>query len=622
MLIGKGYFIDQILNCENGDSDAIVNKAVHADLSHIVIKIANCTEPSNIDLNQGLDYAQHTARVLQSHGIQAWGWQYITGDDPIGEANQAIQRIKSLNLDGFVINAEKEYKAPGKDKAARVYMSTLRSVFPDLPLALSSYRFPSYHPQLPWLEFLEKCDVNMPKVFWIQAHNPYAQLARCLSEFETLLPFRPIIPTAAVFATDDWQPSSQEISEFIGGAVEHNLSAVNFWNWDSVHSDNLMDLWNTVQIFTWPSLNPTGYFLKSYFSALNSKDPEQVVSLYDHRSVHVTSDRSIQGISSIKNWYAEWFKNKIPTADLQLLSTSGEGNAHHFTWKATDSIMSESLNPSRLSVEKSFSSEYQELFQGIFYRSQNKTYPRSHTIHSVFVDLNNPDIDLLVTPRIGIGRTTTSFLKRYNLQLAVNGDEWIELDDPKGLAAAAGDQYSPESPEPTVFISKNNQVQIGGVKPKIIWDAISGSHTIVRYGEVSQKIRSCANPDVYCRHLAPRTAIGLTPENFLVLVVVEGPSDHLRDALTLKELAEYLVNLGAHTAITLDGGGSSTLVVEQAGVANIFNTPSDGTERAVSNHLGIYAKKLDTVDIIKDGSDTVGLLNDKIIYHLSLFTNP
>ena len=68
------------------------------------------------------------------------------------------------------------------------------------------------------------------------------------------------------------------------------------------------------------------------------------------------------------------------------------------------------------------------------------------------------------------------------------------------------------------------------------------------------------------------------------------------------------------------GGGSSTVAIEDSSVVKILNTPSDGSERAVANHLGIYAKNLETIDIISDGNDTIGLLNDKIVYHLSLFS--
>ena len=46
--------------------------------------------------------------------------------------------------------------------------------------------------------------------------------------------------------------------------------------------------------------------------------------------------------------------------------------------------------------------------------------------------------------------------------------------------------------------------------------------------------------------------------------------------------------LGAYQAINMDGGGSSTMVIQGKGVVN---SPSDGSERSVAVHLGFFAKK-------------------------------
>jgi exopolysaccharide biosynthesis protein len=151
--------------------------------------------------------------------------------------------------------------------------------------------------------------------------------------------------------------------------------------------------------------------------------------------------------------------------------------------------------------------------------------------------------------------------------------------------------YSEDSQEPTIFISKNGIVKIGGNPPeKKLWYAISGSHTLVRNGELDEKIRTCALPEVYCLNLAPRTSIGLAAGNYLIIVLVEGPSSEPREALTLEELAKLHLELGSVDAIAMDGGGSTTLVVDNGGGPQILNNPTDGSERVVSNHLGIFVR--------------------------------
>ena len=77
----------------------------------------------------------------------------------------------------------------------------------------------------------------------------------------------------------------------------------------------------------------------------------------------------------------------------------------------------------------------------------------------------------------------------------------------------------------------------------------------------------------------PRTAIGFNADSTrLYFVVVDGR--HLTSVgVTLKEFKGIFDALGAVTAVNLDGGGSSCMVVND----EVLNHPSDGTVRAVGN---------------------------------------
>ena len=57
----------------------------------------------------------------------------------------------------------------------------------------------------------------------------------------------------------------------------------------------------------------------------------------------------------------------------------------------------------------------------------------------------------------------------------------------------------------------------------------------------------------------PRAALGVSDES-LVAVACDGRRSNVDGGLSLVELAEVLVDLGAERAINLDGGGSTTLV--------------------------------------------------------------
>lgn len=80
---------------------------------------------------------------------------------------------------------------------------------------------------------------------------------------------------------------------------------------------------------------------------------------------------------------------------------------------------------------------------------------------------------------------------------------------------------------------------------------------------------------------APRTALGVTGDGDTVfLVSVDGRQPGWSAGMTIAELAQFLVDLGAQDAANLDGGGSTSMVV--GGV--LATRPSDpGGERAVGS---------------------------------------
>jgi hypothetical protein len=64
----------------------------------------------NVDRQNNRDYLPPVIQALRARGIQVWGWHYVYGQNVQGESRIAIQRVKQLQLDGYVINAEIEYR--------------------------------------------------------------------------------------------------------------------------------------------------------------------------------------------------------------------------------------------------------------------------------------------------------------------------------------------------------------------------------------------------------------------------------------------------------------------------------------------------------------------------------
>lgn len=124
-------------------------------------------------------------------------------------------------------------------------------------------------------------------------------------------------------------------------------------------------------------------------------------------------------------------------------------------------------------------------------------------------------------------------------------------------------------------------------------EAVGGRPVLVRDSVVTGAVDTEGQPGfATARH--PRTAAGIARGGKrLVLVVVDGRQKPYSDGMSLRELANLMLALGARDAINLDGGGSSTFVIAGAVGSDslrIANRPSDPAgERPVGNALAIVA---------------------------------
>lgn len=90
------------------------------------------------------------------------------------------------------------------------------------------------------------------------------------------------------------------------------------------------------------------------------------------------------------------------------------------------------------------------------------------------------------------------------------------------------------------------------------------------------------------KNVNPRTAIGVKKDGTLVFYAVDGRQNDKSKGLNIEELANHMIELGCVDAWNLDGGGSTQMVVRQAGLdvkAKLKNSPSGGAARKVSNGI-------------------------------------
>lgn len=115
---------------------------------------------------------------------------------------------------------------------------------------------------------------------------------------------------------------------------------------------------------------------------------------------------------------------------------------------------------------------------------------------------------------------------------------------------------------------------------------VAGNLVILKEG------RYCDPRVLTLEHLHPRTVVATNKQgNELYLLVIDGRSEE-SVGVKYKQVADYLLSIGAWHALNLDGGGSSTLVVRdvEADTVRVVNVPCEGAERPVPDGLGILLR--------------------------------
>src|SRR5262245_1592077 len=261
------------------------------------------------------------------------------------------------------------------------------------------------------------------------------------------------------------------------------------------------------------------------------------------------------------------------------------------------------------------------IFKGVDYSVSTNTpggnFPNRQVVHAFRVDLADPDIRLITTPRFSNyvanasevgGLTVSDFLKGNHLQAAINANFFYPNSyylpagtpmDVFGLQISQGALVSTQSGSghaATMLFDANNQptfVPTNWPARSVtgVFTAVSGNYPLVIDG------RNIINR-TSALEVEPRTVFGLSQERrYLYLVGIDGRQPGYSDGANDYESAGWLLLLGAHDGVNVDGGGSTTLVIEDTtGVPIRLNRSSavadSGRERTVGSHFGLFAKRL------------------------------
>jgi hypothetical protein len=99
--------------------------------------------------------------------------------------------------------------------------------------------------------------------------------------------------------------------------------------------------------------------------------------------------------------------------------------------------------------------------------------------------------------------------------------------------------------------------------------------------------REGSNPE-FSSNRHPRTGVGFSRDSTTMFWVVVDGRQKSSSGMSLPEFADLMISLGVYQGANLDGGGSTTMVVENA----VVNMPSDAAgERPVANCLLLFARR-------------------------------
>ena len=215
----------------------------------------------------------------------------------------------------------------------------------------------------------------------------------------------------------------------------------------------------------------------------------------------------------------------------------------------------------------------------------NGTFFSFQTNQNLNVVIKNGKLVSYTAPIKGSGKDSLKYNYSYKGAIGISKKRkadvaWIKTDSSKRYAMAA--QY-PLTSKSNLFAGKNGRVRESDASTNELFSkwkmktAIGGGPVLLQNGEIkvtNNEERMFAGKGINDKH--PRTAMGYTRDNKLIILVIEGRNSNAGGA-SLSQEAQIFKDLDCLEALNLDGGGSSCLLINGKETIKL----SDKTQRPV-----------------------------------------
>jgi exopolysaccharide biosynthesis protein len=219
-------------------------------------------------------------------------------------------------------------------------------------------------------------------------------------------------------------------------------------------------------------------------------------------------------------------------------------------------------------------------------------------INIIKIDYTKKDLALLVTVASTASHERTSAMAARNHAIAaINGGYFNFTGSHVGLVMQNGKIVNPNAADvpargaigftpghriviDRVDTANNKLTGLNGTDWSDVTQALGGGPVLVFKGQPVNWWKEESMGDSFNTTRHPRTAIGVTKDTTVYLVVIDGRQPGFATGISLDDFARFFVDqLHCEYALNLDGGGSSTMVVEN----KVINSVSDRIKKADAN---------------------------------------
>lgn len=236
-----------------------------------------------------------------------------------------------------------------------------------------------------------------------------------------------------------------------------------------------------------------------------------------------------------------------------------------------------------------------------------------YKLNVLFVNMLNPDVKMdvaLANDNTTSREKTSSIARRKKALTAIDGGFFSYQGGPRSLVIINGKMETPpvdfRPPRTAVGMTEDKKIVIGRVKLEkgrlipvngdtwtdVAW-AVGCGPRLIKNGIIKitapEEALAKGGNDITMR--AGRAAIGVKKDGTVILITASGYRSNHRQGLKLDELARLMKFLGAHDAMALDGGNSTTMVIKGRPVS--FGPSNKTPERKVADAILVFDKEAD-----------------------------